>query len=243
MPSWFEGQPGSILLATGLLAGFMLLAGCAVQQGVYHQVRPGQTAWAIAQAYDVDVAVLLRVNDIQDPSQLTPGQRLLIPGVSEQRTVSASDNDSSGSESDSPSPDPPNETSSSNGFDPVWPCQGEIVESFGASDGDPARQGIRIRPDGPGDVLAVEAGHVQFAGQVDRIESLGNIVILRHPNQFYSVYAHLDGLDVEAEQEVSRGQALGPIGSTGFVSEPTCYLEIRQEREPRDPTSYLGETP
>jgi len=70
----------------------MLVSGCATAPrqtplvitspaGIYHVVGSGQTLWRIAKAYNVDMWGIMRVNHLQDPTQICAGQALLIPGA------------------------------------------------------------------------------------------------------------------------------------------------------------------
>ncbi len=49
------------------------------ERGRYHEVRPGETLSEIAKAYNVQVNVIARANDIENPDRLRVGQRLFIP--------------------------------------------------------------------------------------------------------------------------------------------------------------------
>ena len=55
--------------------------------GVYHDVKQGQTLWSIARAYGVDVQTLARVNQISDTTALYAGQKLYVPGATQQREI------------------------------------------------------------------------------------------------------------------------------------------------------------
>ena len=50
-------------------------------EGIYHTVQKGQTLYRIALAYDLDVDVLRRSNNIADPKKLKEGIQLWIPGA------------------------------------------------------------------------------------------------------------------------------------------------------------------
>lgn len=50
-------------------------------EAFYHTVRHGETLYRISKAYHVDLDDLMRVNGIQDPSNLETDRRLLIPGL------------------------------------------------------------------------------------------------------------------------------------------------------------------
>ncbi|MDD5454844.1 MAG: N-acetylmuramoyl-L-alanine amidase [Candidatus Ratteibacteria bacterium] len=50
-------------------------------QGVYHIVESGQTLYRIAKTYNVDVNIIIRANQINDPTKISVGQPLFIPGA------------------------------------------------------------------------------------------------------------------------------------------------------------------
>ena len=51
----------------------------AVPEVTYHTVRPGETAWDIANEYGVTLEALIAANELTDPNRLEPGQQLVIP--------------------------------------------------------------------------------------------------------------------------------------------------------------------
>src|SRR5215831_12856273 len=63
------------------------LANKVEHPGVYHEVKQGQTLWSIARAYGVDVRTLVRVNQISDTTTLYAGQKLYVPGATQQREI------------------------------------------------------------------------------------------------------------------------------------------------------------
>ncbi|MEW5768073.1 MAG: M23 family metallopeptidase [bacterium] len=52
------------------------------EPGVYHPVKPGETLWRIAKAYQVSLKEILESNHIPDPIHLEVGERIFIPGAS-----------------------------------------------------------------------------------------------------------------------------------------------------------------
>src|SRR5205814_7941417 len=55
--------------------------------GIYHEVKQGQTLWSIARAYGVDMQRLIRVNKLADTTTLYTGQKLYVPGATQQRAI------------------------------------------------------------------------------------------------------------------------------------------------------------
>jgi len=51
------------------------------RQDIFHTVAPGETLWRISKVYDVDIDDIMRANRLNKRTELTMGQRLLIPGA------------------------------------------------------------------------------------------------------------------------------------------------------------------
>ena len=99
------------------------------------------------------------------------------------------------------------------------------------------RKGVDFEvPEGT-DVQAVAAGLVRYAG---RFRGYGNVVILDHGDRYFSVYAHLSRIDVEAGARLAGGEPLGASGETGSLSGPHLYFEIRRGADALDPRSWFG---
>ncbi len=241
---------------------FLLLGGslftfstCAVQLGIQHEVGEGETLWKIARAYDVDLEAIMRANNIDHARHIQPGMQLVIPGEVERRSLSETDiaqNPRETSEETAPAdsvaqevqPDEPDEQTEVSpadvDFSPVWPVSGRLIQRFRSRD-DPTARGIRIEAPLGSEVKAVESGNVKLAGRWEAEERLGKIVIIYHNEEFASVYAHLDNLEVREGERVERGQVIGEVGESGMVDKPQCYLEIRYNLQPEDPMLFLEE--
>ncbi len=87
------------------------------------------------------------------------------------------------------------------------------------------------------EILAAEKGQVIYAD--NRMQYYGNMVIIKHEHQFFTVYAHNLTNLVSANQWVKRGEVIAHAGSTGRVETPTLHFEIRQGETPVNPLTYL----
>lgn len=88
-------------------------------------------------------------------------------------------------------------------------------------------------------VLAAAAGKVEWAGyglyrgvQGDLSDPYGLAVVIRHDfsfqnQQLYTVYGHLQEMDVERGQQVAMGEQIGLVGQTGKVTGPHLHFEVR----------------
>ncbi len=68
---------------------------------------------------------------------------------------------------------------------------------------------------------------------------LGNYLVVKHSTEFYSVYAHLNEILVEKDQEVTKETVIGTVGSTGFSTGPHLHLEVINENQKINPLTVL----
>ncbi len=87
-------------------------------------------------------------------------------------------------------------------------------------------------------VYASTGGEVTFAG---KRSTYGELLIIKHPADYETRYAHLDEIKVEEGDLVSVGEKVAYSGNTGRSTGPHLHFEIRKEGVPVDPTKYLPE--
>lgn len=68
----------------------------------------------------------------------------------------------------------------------------------------------------------------------------GNFVEVKHPNGMTTLYAHLSRIDVGSGTELTPGQRLGLVGSTGYSTGPHLHFEVRRKGAQINPTRILG---
>src|SRR5262249_23512146 len=76
-----------------------------------------------------------------------------------------------------------------------------------------------------------------YAG--DELKGYGNLVLIRHSNNWVSAYAHNDEILVKRGDQVRRGQVIAKAGRTGQVNQPQLHFELRKGSRPVDPTKYM----
>lgn len=67
----------------------------------------------------------------------------------------------------------------------------------------------------------------------------GNYIVIDHGNGISTLYGHCADVYVSVGQSVSRGEAIGSVGSTGYSTGFHCHFEVRVGGSTVDPTSYL----
>lgn len=81
-------------------------------------------------------------------------------------------------------------------------------------------------------VRTIGDGLVTFAGQQ---RGYGNVIEITHKNQQSTLYAHLSRIDVRKGQQVSQGDEIGAVGSTGTSTGPHLHFEFRDKGVHQDP--------
>lgn len=185
--------------------------------GAMYQVKEGDTLESIASAYAVGADQISEFNRSANPAALSPGTTLIIPGVKPQRHTVASDSNL---------PD-------LKGYF-IKPTQGfnwGVIHPYNAVDiadscGTPvvaAAEGLVIPDKNFGD------------GSDAWSDGYGHFVLLEHPNETKTRYAHLGKILVTVGQYLKQGQEVGLMGNTGNTHGPTgCHLhfEVYGARNP-----------
>ncbi|MCC6736347.1 MAG: LysM peptidoglycan-binding domain-containing M23 family metallopeptidase [Bauldia sp.] len=126
---------------------------------------------------------------------------------------------------------------STNGTTFRWPLQGRVISDFGPKPGGERNDGINLAAPEGTDIRAAEAGTVIYAG--NEIPGYGNLILIRHADNFVTAYAHTSAMLVAKDQTVSRGQVIGRVGQTGSVTSPQLHFELRRGSTPINPLDYL----
>jgi lipoprotein NlpD len=66
----------------------------------------------------------------------------------------------------------------------------------------------------------------------------GNLIILKHSNQFLTAYAHNQVLLVREDQSVKKGQKIAEMGNSD-AEQVKLHFEIRKQGKPVDPMKFL----
>jgi septal ring factor EnvC (AmiA/AmiB activator) len=122
-----------------------------------------------------------------------------------------------------------------------WPTEGRIVTGYGAQvhprfGTRTFRNGVDIEAAVGRDVLAVHAGHVIYTGW---FKGYGNLIIVDHGNEYYTLYAHIAEIEAKEGDDVRQGQRIGTVGDTGSLAGPRLYFEVRYQGKPQDPEQWL----
>ncbi len=224
----------------------------------FHVVCKGDTLYNISKRYNVDVTTLSKLNNLQAPYTLSIGQRLAIPGSvggsSDSYTPEPVKTTQKSSSFSFWKPAPKKTTSSSstvkktttakpaspskyrkNKF--AWPLKGTIVSKYGTIGKGRNNDGINIKATLGAAVKAADSGRVAYAG--NELKGFGNLILIKHDDDWITAYAHNDRLFVKKGQRVRKGEKIAAAGSTGSVNSPQLHFEIRSGKKALNPLNYL----
>jgi len=115
-----------------------------------------------------------------------------------------------------------------------WPTDGKIIDNFSSSEG--GNKGVDIAGSRGQPIFATADGRVVYAGNA--LRGYGNLIIIKHNDDYLSAYAHNDTMLVREQQEVKAGQKIATMGSTG-TSSVRLHFEIRYKGKSVNPLRYL----
>ena len=81
-----------------------------------------------------------------------------------------------------------------------------------------------------------------IVSKAEPFSSYGNYIQIEHGGELQTRYAHLSGYAVAAGEQVSKGQLIGYVGTTGRSTGPHLHYEVRVAGEAVDPRPYMVDT-
>ena len=195
-------------------------------------VKVGDNLYSIAFEAGFRTQDVARWNNLQEEDTIVVGQEIKLyppPGDQPDRSTSKTYTPSAiRSEGSTPA-----RTSSNSPTKWIWPVQGEIISTFSSKQ---KRNGIEIANAIGTPVSAAAQGRVVYAGT--GLIGFGRIIIVKHNDQFLSVYAHNSKVIVNEGDSVSQGQKIAEMGSSD-TDRVKLHFEIRKDGKPVNPLQYL----
>lgn len=121
------------------------------------------------------------------------------------------------------------------------PVKGKIVTPFGPDKRNNTitfNSGIEILAERGEPIHAVRDGTVQFSHW---LKGYGNLIIIRHDNDYYTLYAHADELFKLQGDTVETGEVIATVGDTHSIEGPRLHFEVRHHSKALDPMEWLDQ--
>ena len=221
--------------------------------GAFYTVRKGDTLYGIALTFGQNWRDIASWNNLSDPDKIKIGEKLrVVPKDTGNAAVSIPlkpaaietppGNSSSGESEVAGIKGALEDSLPDNSIDRdeglvtslgwVWPANGQITEQFSDSNS----KGISIAGVAGEAIFAVSDGKVVYSG--NGLRGYGNLIIIKHPDEFITAYAHNKSIFVKEGEIVNKGQKIAEMGMSETDS-PKLLFEVRRGGKPLDPLIYL----
>ncbi|MEE8428245.1 MAG: peptidoglycan DD-metalloendopeptidase family protein [Gammaproteobacteria bacterium] len=212
----------------------------------YHEVVPGDTLYSIAWQRGRDHRQIAKWNHLAPPYTIHAGERLRVRPYPEESATPVSP--SKPKELDLPSESTTLgpiisksiEVREKSRLQPAesprwkWPTDGPLMRQKDGSM--ESKQGIDIGGRAGQPVRAAADGRVVYSGS--GLVGYGQLIIIKHSNNFLSAYAHNRRALVKEGDRLTGGEVIAEMGSTD-TDRPMLHFEIRQDGTPVNPMRYL----
>jgi lipoprotein NlpD len=227
-------------------------------KGREYIVKKGETLYSISWRANVDINSLATFNKLASPYKIFPGQKLFLVKNNTQASSNVARIEKEQSKKQIRVKKPVasnkkqaygknvrgqkvNNKTSSNGANFsqkirnwLWPAKGKVIEGF--STAKQGNKGINIAGSRGDSVTSTANGQVVYAG--DALRGYGQLIIVKHNDDYLSAYAHNDSILVKEQQLVKAGQVIAKMGDTD-AERVMLHFEVRFRGKSVNPMKYL----
>ena len=123
----------------------------------------------------------------------------------------------------------------------AWPVQGSIVSNYGLYKNPELNTvmenlGIDILAEEKAPVRCVSAGQIL---SVYWMRCMGNLVLVDHGNGYFTVYGHLEQVNVNSGDQLASGEVLGILGDSKSLYGPVLHFQVWKESNHQNPATWL----
>lgn len=248
----------TMVLSTAVIAT-AILSGCASKPQVhnatryatapdYYTVRSGDTLSGIAARYGLAYTSVADMNDITAPYRIYVGQSLRLKDLGSRRTTTTQAVTQAApiqrqtvqiptAPVNTPAPvtttTAPVASSKVSSLRWVKPSNGAVIANFNIAAN---VKGIRYSGNTGDAIFAAADGQVVYAA--DGLKEYGNLILIKHIDGYITAYAHNSKMNVSSGQNVTAGQKIAEMGSTG-TNRTMLEFQVRLNGKPINPTNIL----
>ena len=220
-----------------------------------YQVVAGDTLYSIAFRANVDVRTLAQLNQLRDPYVIVPGQTLrLVTARPNQQGIDPAANkeyrdtkqQQNHDKKATPTPQPRATPArvevgqsgdifaSNNDIRWQWPASGSVSTEFSAAEA--GSKGLDFSGNRGDPVYAAARGKVVYVGNA--LKGFGNLIILKHNDDYITAYAHNQQLLVTEQQWVNGGDEIAKMGDSD-AERVKLHFQVRFRGKSVNPRHYL----
>ncbi len=201
--------------------------------GVSHKVARGDTLSVIANKYGVSQDEIVKTNKLAGGT-LQAGQKLIIPGGRRIEAVAYRQPSYSGISvlKDLGKIIKPGNSKPISGNKMNWPTAGYRITQYYSW----RHTAVDIANKIGTPIYAADAGTIEFIGWGT---GYGNQIVIDHGGGKKTRYAHLSKFFTKKGQQVSKGETIGAMGSTGWSTGSHLHFEIIINGTKYNPLNYI----
>ena len=217
-------------------------------QGVpnYHRVQRGDTVSQVAARYNLNFRQIGALNGLDSKYTIYSGQWLKL-WQGEPARDSNNNRYNTQSAPVQPTYTPPVTSTPNYSQPPVYevtanatsgyeyPTRNQITRNFDAASG---TMGMWFGGNAGDSVQASQSGTVLYSG--NGLPEYGNLIMIRHSDNYITAYAHNSQLLVKEGDSVQRGQRIANMGNSGQTNQVGLEFQVRLNGNPIDPRAVLG---
>lgn len=218
-------------------------------QGVpnYHLVQRGDTVSQIASRYRLNYRQIGAINGLDSKYTIYSGQWLKLwqgqPAAANNNRYNAATPTRPQTTYTPPVTSTPNNSTTSPVYEVTanatsgyeYPSRNQVTRNFDAAAG---TMGMWFAGNMGDPVLASQSGTVLYSG--NGLPEYGNLIMIRHSDNYITAYAHNSQLLVKEGDTVQRGQRIANMGSSGQTNQVGLEFQVRLNGNPIDPRAVLG---
>ena len=205
-----------------------------------HLVKSGENLTRLSVLYGVSLTELATVNNFSRNYKIKTGEILILP-YNANLNVGTSVPTSVASKKVNKKSKKTAKKTKVTDIAPVtftWPVSdGKIIEKFGPKSNGVHNDGINIKATFGSPIKSAAKGKVVYVGS--ELRGYGNLIIIKHPNNWLTAYAHNNETYVAKDQKVAKGEVIATVGSTGNVEVPQLHFGLRKGRKAVNPQKYI----
>ncbi|MCA4797275.1 peptidoglycan DD-metalloendopeptidase family protein [Acinetobacter towneri] len=253
------------LVLSSAVVATVVLSGCASKPQVnnsaryatapnFYTVRSGDTLSGIAARYGLSYLSIAEMNDIAPPYRIYVGQSIRLKAGNPPRTTSTRPVTQAApiqrqtvtlpTTPVTPAPVTSTTTTTTSSTTPstpvrsstlrwVKPSQGAVIAQFNLASN---IKGIRYGGNVGDPIYAAADGQVVYAA--DGLKEYGNLILIKHIDGYITAYAHNSKMNVSSGQNVTAGQKIAEMGSSG-ATRTMLEFQVRLDGKPINPTNVL----
>jgi len=201
--------------------------------GLEHTVTKGQTIQSIAKLYKASVDEIIQYNDLAINAKLAVGDKIIVPNAEKSEESGKPIQNINASIAKDKQYYEKNPTKNLSGYY-INPVPG-----YRKSQGIHDRNAVDLAIPTGTPIRAAASGKVTLARNGYN-GGFGNLVIIKHPNGTETLYAHQSKISTTTGAEVSQGEIIGYVGSTGRSTGPHLHFEVHGARNPGADNSWAN---